>query len=505
MINGFGAGEVAGPEAASSLPGASSSKRRRSHLPHLAGNELSPVDFLPGILRGFTEMYDFLIAHRDALLGADGPLAVFPACVTRFIHRNTQVYAKLLDQANQPERLTEGLLRSLELEGLLKPVLAAGPLHEQALLKIVREEMGDLEKGDYPHFSLPVESVDIRLSNDERVAGYFAESGLERMRHRMERLSPKDRDPQIELIRNAFEFAQARATSASTPSFQPVPVGPETGTASVDELRAAALAIARGLGDEAIRAGDGAAWIAPQLVPDTDRFSLAPLGLSLYDGQTGVAVFLAALSNLTGDPAPGALARAALDMHLKYLFDQRYRVWLRDMSIGAGTGLGGVIYGLTLCARLLSRPELLEGASAAAAFIDQNLIAKDKKFEVIAGCAGAILGLLALHAETRDATVLARAVACGERLLAEEVAMTKSSEAYTPYATGLSHGPAGLALALLRLHAATRDDRFRDAAAALIGRENQLYQSGPQNWPSWTRDYTGTPAPEMAAWCHGAP
>ena len=48
-----------------------------------------------------------------------------------------------------------------------------------------------------------------------------------------------------------------------------------------------------------------------------------------------------------------------------------------------------------------------------------DLIAADKQLDVMGGSAGAILGLLRLHRDTRSADVLDRAVKCGEHLLAQ--------------------------------------------------------------------------------------
>ncbi|HET8755845.1 MAG TPA: lanthionine synthetase LanC family protein, partial [Solirubrobacteraceae bacterium] len=108
--------------------------------------------------------------------------------------------------------------------------------------------------------------------------------------------------------------------------------------------------------------------------------------------------------------------------------------------------------------------------------------------DLILGAAGSILARLAL-ADVDAAT------ADGERLLALATRTDRGWSWADPkrprrrHLAGLSHGTAGIAWALLELHAATGDDRFRGGAEAAFG-----YDRAAQS-----RD--GALA---ASWCHGA-
>ena len=76
--------------------------------------------------------------------------------------------------------------------------------------------------------------------------------------------------------------------------------------------------------------------------------------------------------------------------------------------------------------------------------------------------------------------------------------------------TGLSHGAAGIGLALLELERAGGGERFGEAAAAAFAYERSLYDPQARNWPD-LRDFAvrGKPAdatpPCATLWCHGAP
>ena len=71
--------------------------------------------------------------------------------------------------------------------------------------------------------------------------------------------------------------------------------------------------------------------------------------------------------------------------------------------------------------------------------------------------------------------------------------------------TGLSHGAAGIAFALLRLFSVTGDERFRNAAAAACQYESSVFSRIENNWPDFrNRHRPGGPA-FACSWCHGAP
>ena len=132
--------------------------------------------------------------------------------------------------------------------------------------------------------------------------------------------------------------------------------------------RAQLLAAARKVGDRletlALGGDHGVSWIG--LVPRGERFwSVAPLGLDLYDGLPGVVLFLAYLGEVGAERRYTALARAGLATLLSEV--ERARPMLT--SIGAFDGWGGVIYALTHLSVLWSEPALLKEAERLVDFL----------------------------------------------------------------------------------------------------------------------------------------
>jgi lantibiotic modifying enzyme len=144
----------------------------------------------------------------------------------------------------------------------------------------------------------------------------------------------------------------------------------------------------------------------------------------------------------------------------------------------------------------------------AAELFTDDLIAADKKLDVMGGSAGAILGLLRLYRDTQSSDVLKRAIKCGEHLLRQprvgpEGRRTWSGQGAPAHGlNGMSHGAAGFAYALASLAAATGRDEFAKAASECIAFEDSSYDAERHNWPDLRGD--GEPG-WPCQWCHGAP
>ena len=71
--------------------------------------------------------------------------------------------------------------------------------------------------------------------------------------------------------------------------------------------------------------------------------------------------------------------------------------------------------------------------------------------------------------------------------------------------TGFSHGAAGIAYALLRLYAVTRQQEFWEAACEAINYERLTFMPEEGNWPEFRLPVIpDTPQPCMTSWCYGA-
>ena len=236
-------------------------------------------------------------------------------------------------------------------------------------------------------------------------------------------------------------------------------------------------------------------------------FQLVCLGPDLYNGASGIALFLAAHAAVTGSKPSGELALAGI-AHLRHSLKSRNAPRIaRALGIGGATGLGSIVYALAVMAKCLGNRDLLADADRATALFTDELIGADKQLDVMGGSAGAILALLRLHRDTQSATVLSRAVTCGEHLMAQSRIGPDGRRTWIGQGSGanglngMSHGAAGFAYALASLAAAAGRDEFARAAAECLAFEDSSYDTARHNWPDLrSPGHTLWPC----QWCHGA-
>ncbi len=483
--------------------------RASENLPSLGGGDpLSARAHTEEVVRGYREMTALLAEHADALTAPDGPIAAFRALRTRFILRPTAQYYGLLQHALQPVHLRDAadFDRALD-EAVVDLSNGHGTLVGRPLLA---SEKDALTRLDIPRFSVPVGGAGDEGDFDSEFPARFEGSGFAAMRAQLDQAGRcAVSRAQVRIIRAALHAAEAGDESAVLPGARERGADDgEAGRLSSDEGIRLAMEIARTLADQAVRADGEATWLGLTRSAGSDRLRLQPVGFDLYSGATGIALFLAAADGL-GEGAFRPLALAAL-RPLKRTLDapSARRDLAAELGIGGAQGMGSIVYGLGLAAQLLGEPALFAAAGHAARSIDGESIRADKDLDVVAGAAGAVLGLLALHAWTGDTQPLEQALRCGRHLLAQRIETPFNARAWSVRGcvplTGFAHGAAGIAYALLRLHAATGETEFLEAALEGVAYEDARFDPAQGNWLD-LREHP-EPGPRYGnGWCHGAP
>ncbi|MBB3033831.1 type 2 lanthipeptide synthetase LanM family protein [Alteriqipengyuania lutimaris] len=471
------------------------------HLPFLDGKPLHVGDHVEPVVEGFEETYRALVERRDALLAPGGGIDAMRGETLRVVFHPTRLYGLMLKRLGAPRSMRCGVDRSIEMEVMARFYLTQPG--KRAFRRLLEAERAALERQDIPLFTFAAGSTALPLPDADPIRDAFPRAAIERIADRLRRMDEADLALQSEIVRASLVMASAQAHDP--PAFA-TPAPSRTRPMTRERAQAAASAIGRQLADRAIHAANGSVtWIAPQILANSNRYELRPLRLDLYGGQAGVALFLAALSRVTGEQRDLALSallplrRSAQPRTLQSFIDSGH-------TIGGATGIGSIVYALTRCAQLLDAPDLFEDALATARLIDADAIAGDREHDAMSGSAGTLLGLLPLYEATGDRSVLDRARMCGEHLLATMQDMPGgcgwASGSYPP-TTGLSHGASGVALALVRLAAATGDERFGCVADKAIAFESAFIDRDARNWRD-LREGAEAPASFMNTWCHGA-
>ena len=440
------------------------------------------------------------LAGRPAELAA--ALAQFEGLRLRVIFQDTRLYQRVLQRSLQPRFLADSRDRRTELERLL--ALACPPAAAERHAPRIRQEVAMLEQLDIPRFETRTDTADLPLAAHETLRDYFVEPACRALRRNLRQFDAHEQDGQLYLIRSIFDFRAAAAGSGQASGWT---VPPEQEMAAGLSLEATAAALAEQVKRLAMRTASGAAvWMIPEdLVPaQVPAYQFRQCDGFLYQGSSGIALFLAALEALRPGAGYGELLHAALRPFSSWLEGP----WVpRTIGIGAAHGLGSLVYALVKIGRFLAQPAFIEQAGQVAALMTPERIATDARLDLFDGTAGAVLGLLALYDATHDRQILRQASSCGEHLLARRT--SASPRAWLTIraspVSGLSHGIAGVAYALLRLFQATGHEPLRQAALEGIACERRSFSASAGNWrafdsaPAWRRPVFWT------NYCHGAP
>lgn len=475
------------------------------HLPSANGVPGQAIDHVEALVAGFAQTYRRLMTEAPRWAGADGLARRFAGSEIRFVFHATRIYGLVLKRLGAPRHLRNGAERSIELDVISRFYLESRK--QIAFGPLLDAEIAALERLDIPKFTVRATERGLRLPTGIVLEDLFEESAIERVQRRILALDEADLQLQEEFIRASLGLAasvvQHVPSSAEAPAEAAPAVAPR-------ELIEEARRIGEELAGKAILSGDAATWIAPQLLPGSNRHEFRPLRMDLYSGIAGVALFFAALARMTGSGRE--LSLAALATLRRYLHAATPEQMVREgYTLGAATGAGAFVATLAWCGDLLEQPELCAEAAAFATKISPAWIGDDTAFDVMSGSAGAIMGLLCLHRRCPDPAVLGKAVHCGDHLLATAVPSGAGIAWPSPGGglplTGFSHGAAGVAAALHRLAEASAETRFVTAAAQAIATENDAFDSTVGNW----RDHRhggsdlATAPRYMTTWCHGAP
>jgi type 2 lantibiotic biosynthesis protein LanM len=415
----------------------------------------------------------------------------------RFVARATASYAVLLRPCQHPDLMRNAIDRDQALDHLW-----LGAAQQTHLTRLIPAELRDMKGGDVPVFISRPNSRDLWTSEGERIPEVFEQPAMALVQEGLNRLGDEDLARQISFIRTAI--ASAGEDTLPRDHF------PAPRKLQLADQREA-IGLARAVGDmlcrDSLENKFCASWIGVTPVGSREiSWSLRPLDAGFYNGLSGCSLFLAYLGAVTGEMSYVRVARKTLALVRRHL-DYGRAGGVPVRSLGAFSGLGGIIYTLAHLAVLWEDASLIDEAKALAGDVPA-LIEADKALDVIGGSAGAIAALEVLNTVSASDHLLNAAVLCGERLLLQQQPQArgvgwKAKSDWIQPLTGFSHGAAGIAWALLKLAAWSGEARFREAAELAIAYERSTFVVEEANWPDYR---TGTGEDRfMVGWCHGAP
>ena len=471
----------------------------QNNNPRVNGRIIKSEDYIDKIKEGFSDIYDIISENKQQVINLIK--TVFKGTKNRFIIRPTYIYGQLLNTSYHPDFMCEEIHRYVLFHRL-------GVNIDNDFFKIVPSEIHDMLRGDVPYFCCNIDSTMIKNSEDEDTGIIIDNSPLDKVCDKINDLSPEDKERQIHFIDMSFLAKMTNSNKDDTD----VSFSDDEGLSK--EFREEWLNTAIEIGDYIVEKSitgfcDGIydrTWISTVLIGrDECSWCLAPVGNNLYEGNAGIALFLAYLGEITGEKRFKKIAEEALEgvIHEINLLDSRY-----SFLIGPYNGFTGYLYVLYEMYKLTNKERYLNIIKDKL-YLVYELIPKDKNIDVIGGCAGAIGVLLSIYNDSNDLEFKDKLIElcnlCFEQIYKSKIQINENSIAWgsgIPYVpcTGFAHGNAGIAAYLMKLYEVTNDQKIIGVIKEALNYERELYVKEKKNWQS-SYENKGL----SLAWCHGAP
>ncbi|HYP41982.1 MAG TPA: lanthionine synthetase LanC family protein [Chloroflexia bacterium] len=301
---------------------------------------------------------------------------------------------------------------------------------------------------------------------------------------------------------------------------------PATGpvrTRKFEDLLSVSHGIGRRLVREAIWHGGMCNWVGatPQQenVPAGGGIAFRALGPDLYNGTSGIALYLAELWGETGDSDVRDTALGAVRQALHHA-----EAIAPHDRLGLYAGWPGIALAAFRVGLKLNEDEPFSCSLELLGRLHETLALQGfraHRHDLMAGRAGLIIAFQVLREmlgghSSSDQSLLESAIQLGDQLL-EAAERSKAGYSWKTHAkltgpnlTGFAHGTAGIAHALLALYQATGAMRYRHAAEMAFQYEQQWFDPVVGNWPDLRTATRSARAGKKGAlryvayWCHGA-
>ena len=374
-----------------------------ANRPILDGVEVNAVEYVEEIVSGFDHLYLLIANHKSELMQPGGLIEAFADDTIRVLLRPTRTYGQLLYESFHPDLLRSAVDRDLFFDRLWLVV------PERSFMRdVVTSEQEDIQQGDIPVFNTRPDTLDLWDAQGRAIRGVLIESGMAAVRQRIAQLSEEDLQRQVWYIRASMATLGMDADGPETPRY---PLAKTASRARRARLVDAVRTAADYLCATAVQGQADATWIG-LVRQGGKRWTIAPVGIDLYGGTAGIALFLAYAGEALGETRYTDVARQAYTgvvQQIDYLSAE-------FTDVGGFEGWGGVLYAFTHLGALWSDEQVISEAVRIAGIV-RDVADQDDAFDVSYGCAGAISSLLALYQHRPSAALLEAASTCGERLL----------------------------------------------------------------------------------------
>ena len=483
----------------------------------LGNATVNPADYVEEICDGFQKAYQIFL--KDGVVKQ--MLEPFFDGKSRVVLRHTQQYFMYRFTS-----LHQDFCKDMEDRRDLLSVLYEKE-EDEISHKIHTYEMESLLRLDIPYFEVAGRSRSLYDGDGGEYESYFSHSPFEAWNRKISEFGEADLERQLiilrlslELLRPVDQVAERQSVCLGMEgSCENLPIDGESGK-NLDSLSDMAKSLENAAGKiidwiarTAIATKEDINWLGIQFYSD-EKWSIKPLGMYLYDGVAGIALFLAEYTkNFRHEKAV-----YLLELLKKKMFRYTDKVRLDFMDLdrkgqeipgnyrtGLLDGEGSLVQAYVLLYRITGDMEFLSYAQKHFEVVEM-IAQQDQYYDYLSGNAGTIINAAGLFELTGKREYREFAVQTEKNLWSHAVKMKvgygyKTAGDHAPLA-GIAHGNSGFLMAYAKLIELAGDNGYSEKANELLLYEDSLYSEEKGNWFDLRREEQEK---VMNAWCHGAP
>ncbi len=475
--------------------------KNTNNCPKYNGRQYSSYGYSKQLKEGFEKTFRWIIERKQEY--REKIHEFFAGADIRLLFRATHIYARLLLTSYHPDFLEDSPSR--------KAILARiGINSDEETRRMVKSEAKAMEKGNVPLFTCKIDGRDIYSDDELAWKEYLEKSPIDYADEKINGMSEETLYQQSEYIAMSFNM---------TGSGTEIDL---TGIKFADDnkygenSRSEWIKTAKDIGDYLLSMSlvmeDGGRihrnWISCTLKGNSESAAdVTPVGYDVYNGSSGIILFLAKLGEITGEEKYISAAKESLNSIYSFLDE------LNDKelcSVGFFNGISGYLYAMNEVYSLTHDEECRKYIDITFDIIDRSA-GEMENYDIIGGIAGCISALTTIYEKPDTSGELK--LRC--RNITEKCIDRLKNTATEPKAggiswkadyenknmTGFAHGNAGIIAVLAKAQRifGAREDINKLIEDALKF-ERMLYNKEDGNWL-----INDMESKYGNGWCHGVP
>ncbi len=453
---------------------------------------VEPKDYIKEIVEGFREGYSILENNKEEILKLINSEELFYDVCSRYLYRNTNLYAAILEMSKNPKYLKD----KSDLDRLYHLLFKTGD--NPKLKKIYQSELQDLFNDDIPYFYGHIGSKTIYNSNGDSCFE-LDQTPLMEVNERIKNLHQGDMCTQVDFIKKTM--AKQKKTW-NTVRNEEAHSSNKNAKNNDNLLIEAAKKIGNMLINKSIIHEDSGTinWLDLQNTFPT--WTIRAQDASLYNGLAGNAIFFSSLYLLTKDIKYQDILNKILNT-IKIDIDK-----IDNKSTSAFNGMISLAYLYAFLYKQTNDKDMLQ-KSLDIIRKNKDKILENTSYDIIDGLSGILVVILDIYELSKDKEIEDLSVGVGKNIikniqLEKEMAYWKKGNDDELMIAGFSHGLAGVSYALGKLYKLTNYKDGLSIIYKLIKIENNYYNDNIENWTDLRSDHPSSLNDSPIHWCHGA-